>query len=173
MKKNKMLILIVALILFLTGCDSHKEKNTVISNGEKVNTSKMQVMHCSREGSASDGIEVELKYDLYYTGENINILHSEEKVISSNDENLDLYENAYKKIHTNYEELKYYDAKVIRGDTTVTSDITINYEKIDIQKLLEIEGEEHNIIENGKAKVDAWLTLAKKFGTTCDDPDEA
>ena len=56
-----------------------------------------------------------------------------------------------------------------RGDTTVISDITINYEKIDVEKLLEIEGEEDNIIENGKAKVEKWLTLAKKFGTECED----
>ena len=28
---------------------------------------------------------------------------------------------------------------------------------------------EDNIIENGKAKVDKWLTLAKKFGTKCKD----
>ena len=38
-----------------------------------------------------------------------------------------------------------------------------------MEKLLEIEGEEDNIIENGKAKVEKWLTLAKKFGTECED----
>ncbi len=168
MKKKINIVIIFLISLFLiTGCSD--DDNKVVSNDHKVNTSKMQVMHCSRKASANSGVEVELKYDLYYTGEDLNILHSEEKVISASDESLDLYEDAYKKIHENYEGLEYYDAKVDRGDTTVISDITINYEKIDVEKLLEIEGEEDNIIENGKAKVEKWLTLAKKFGTECED----
>ena len=109
---------------------------------------------------------------MYYTGEILNILKSEEKVISSDQDVLTTYENAYKKIHTNYAGLDYYDTEVVRGDTTVTSTITINYDKIDIDKLLAIEGEEDNIIENGEAKVDKWLTLAKKFGTKCEDVTE-
>lgn len=167
--KNKLLVLSLFCLLLITGCGS---KNKVISNGKKVNTSKMQVMHCKREATASNGIDVELKYDLYYNGENLNILHSMEKVTSSKSENLDTYEDAYKKIHENYKGLEYYDAKVERSKDSVTSDITINYEKIDIEKLLEIEGEEDNIIKNGKAKVDEWITLAKKFGTKCEEEKE-
>ena len=64
--------------------------------------------------------------------------------------------------------MDYYDTKVTRGDTSVTRNAIINYDKIDIEKLLEIEGEEDNIIENGEAKVDKWLSLAKKFGTKCE-----
>lgn len=167
-KKNSLLIVLAVSLFTLTGCSNNNAEN-FSSNGEKVNTADMKVMHCSREASADSGIEVELNYDLYYTGEDLNILHSEEKVISASDESLDLYEDAYKKIHTHYEGLEYYDVKVTRKDTTVVNDITINYDKIDIKRLLEIEGEEDNIIENGKAKVAAWLTLAKKFGTTCQE----
>ena len=127
---------------------------------------------CSRTGNAGSGIDVSLNYDLYYTGDILNILHSEEKVVATNESDLDTYEEAYKKIYKNYEGLKYYDAKVERGDTSVTSDLTINYDKIDIDALLSIEGEDDNIIENGKAKVDKWITLAKKFGTKCEDVDD-
>ncbi len=170
MKKSSLLVILVLSLVLLTGCNDEEK---VVSNGEKVNTSKMQVMHCSREASAGTGIDVELKYDLYYNGEDLNILHSMEKVISNTSSNLDTYEEAYKKIHANYDGLEYYDAKVERTEDSVTSDITINYEKIDINKLLKIEGEEDNIIKNGKAKVDEWLTLAKKFGTKCEEEEEA
>ncbi len=165
--RNSLVIIIFICLLFITGCTNHEDKAT--NNDEKLNTTGMQVKHCTREASADSGVDVELSYDIYYTGEDLNILHSEEKVISENSESLDTYEDAYKKIQANYKGLKYYDAKVIRDDKTVVSDITINYDKIDIAKLLEIEGAEDNIIENGKAKVDAWLKLAKKFGTTCKD----
>ena len=57
--------------------------------------------------------------------------------------------------------------KVIRDDNSVTSNITINYDKIDIDQLLNIEGSKDNIVEDGKAKVDKWMSLAKKFGTKC------
>lgn len=173
MKKSKILILIGIMILLLTGCDStDSSSGRIESNGESVNTSKMGHKHCTRGATGGEGIDVSLNYDLYYTGENIDILHSEEKVISANSESLDTYEEAYKKIHKNYEGLEYYDAKVERGDTTVVSDITINYAKINIAQLLDIEGEEDNIIVNGKAKLDKWLELAKKFGTKCEDVKE-
>ena len=167
-KRSSLLIILFICLVLLTGCN---DEDKVISNGKKVNTSKMQVMHCTRNATAT-GMDVELKYDLYYTGEDLNILHSIEKVSSKTGANLDQYEEAYRKIHANYEGLEYYDAKVERDETSVTSDITINYDKIDINKLLQIEGEEDNIIKNGKAKVDEWLTLAKKFGTECEEETE-
>jgi uncharacterized lipoprotein YehR (DUF1307 family) len=175
MKKISLFLLLFTSIFVLSGCSNSSTTKTkeetpdIVSNGESVNTSKMSVKHCTRSATAGDGIDVSLNYYIYYTGENINVLYSEEKVISASDESLDTYEEAYKKIESYYEGLDYYDAEVIRGDTTVTSKITINYDKIDIDKLLSIEGEDDNIIENGKAKLSSWITLAEKFGTTCED----
>ena len=169
---KKIFILILVCTIFLTACSSKKDETKVESNGEVINTASMKHKKCSRTGNAGSGIDVSLNYDLYYTGDILNILHSEEKVVATNESDLDTYEEAYKKIYKNYEGLKYYDAKVERGDTSVTSDLIINYDKIDIDALLSIEGEDDNIIENGKAKVDKWITLAKKFGTKCEDVDD-
>ena len=165
MKRNKLvlIVLICSLVLVVSGCDN---KNTIKSGGERVNVSKMQHKHCTRQGVGT-GIETSLSYDLYYTGEALNVLKSVEKVTSDSEDTLKSYEEAYQKIFSNYEGLKYYDAEVKRDDSSVTSTIVINYDKIDINKLLEIEGEEDNIIENGQAKVDKWLELSKKFGTEC------
>ena len=96
-------------------------------------------------------------------------MHSLEKVISTAQEDLDEYETAYQKIYKNYEGLKYYDNKITRTENSVTSDTTINYEKINIEKLIEIEGEEDNVIENGKVKLKSWLDFAEKFGTNCEE----
>ena len=127
----------------------------------------MEHKYCTREATL-DGGEVKLEYDLYYTGEVLNLLVSKEKIISSSEDILNTYEEAYKKIHLNYEKLENYDTSVVRGDTTVLSTISINYDKVDIDKLIEIEGEEDNIFINKVPKVDKWLELAKKFGTTCE-----
>ena len=167
MKKVSSLILVLIICaFFVTGCE---EQEVITSGGEEVNVTNMQHKHCTREGTIDTGSQVSLNYDIYYTGEALNLLKSEEKVISSDQNVLTTYENAYKKIHANYEGLEYYDTEVVRGDTTVTSTIVINYDKVNIKQLLAIEGEEDNIIENGEAKVDKWLTLAKKFGTKCEE----
>lgn len=169
MKKSSIIIVLILSLFLVTACQEKKTQEKVISNGEKVDTSQMKHKTCTRDASAGDGIDVTLSYDLYYTGENLNILHSSEKIVSTSSDTLDEYESAYKKIDSNYVNLKYYDSNVIRGDTSVTRDLTINYDKIDIDGLLTIEGEEDNIIENGKAKVDKWMSLAEKFGTKCED----
>ena len=170
MKKSSIVLMIVLLSFLLLGCSN--SKNTVVSNGEKVNISKMVHKHCTREGDAGSDIEVSLNYDLYYTGDNLNILKAEEKVITEKEDSLSLYEDSYKKIHEHYAGLEYYDTSVVRDDNSVTSTIVINYDKIDMDKLLNIEGEEDNIIENNKAKVSKWLELAKKFGTKCKTVEE-
>ena len=164
--KKYLIFIILLLAIIVTGCEKKDTKEPVISNGEKVDTTTMVHEHCERAGSM-DGGELSLNYELYYTGEVLNLLKAEEKVISSSDEILTTYENAYRGIHEHYKGLEYYDTEVVRGDTTVTSTIIINYDKVSIPTLIQIEGAEDNIFEDGVAKVAKWKELAKKFGTKC------
>lgn len=166
MKRIFIIISLLLIVILLCGCEE-KEKKEVIINGKTINTSKMEHKHCTREATAT-GAEVKLEYDIYYTGDILNALKSKEEIISADDEILNTYEEAYKKIHINYEGLDNYDTSVVRGDTTVISTININYDEIDIDRLIEIEGEEDNIFNNKVPSVSKWLTLAKKFGTKCE-----
>ena len=167
MKKISVIILFIGLFI-ITGCnDSKNETEKVEVNGKVVDTSKMEHKHCTRKGKIDNG-DVSLNYDIYYTNDILNIIKSEEKIVSPSDGVLDIYEEAYKKIHQNYEGLEYYDTKVVRGDTSVTSTITIDYDKIDIDRLISIEGEEDNVFENKVPKVEKWIKLAEKFGTKCE-----
>ena len=153
-------------ILGIVGCEE-ENTNKVVSNGEKIDTTKMTHEHRTRLATAKDDMEVSLNYEVYYTGEILNLVQSEEKVTSNNSANLDEYETAYRKIKTYYEGLSYYDIEIIRESNSVTNKAMINYDKIDIGKLLDIEGEEDNIIENGVAKISKWKELAKKLGAKC------
>lgn len=150
-------LLIVSLVLICTGCE------TSIS---KANDSG--VMQCSRTGTI-DGARSQMFYELYYEGEYLTVLHSSEQVISEDQEILDVYEDAYENIYKSYEGLEYYDAEVIRDSDSVITDVTVNYEKIDIDALLAIEGEEDNVIDkDGKVKLQTWLNFAEKFGVECE-----
>lgn len=171
--KNK-IVIISLLVLMTAGCNSNTTNSNEIKETDKniiKETKNMSVLTCSREATAGTGIDVSLNYKIYYTGEYIQILHSVEKVTSENTKDLDEYESAYKKIYENYKELKYYDNTVTRNKNSVISDTTINYGKIDTDQLLEIEGEEDNVISDGKVKVSDWVTFAEKFGTKCDSTD--
>lgn len=154
MKKYLILILLI-LAIFITGCEKKEEVHE----------------HCTRAATAGDDVDVNLSYEIYYEGDILKKLESTEQVVSKNKIMLDTYESAYKNIHKNYSDLKYYDANVERKSDTVTSTIIINYEKIDIDKLIEIEGEEDNIFEDKVPKASKWKELAKKIGTKCEKVD--
>ena len=167
MNKSKYILLIFVAVLLLTGCDNNSNETEEKTVTEDVETDEMVHKHCTRSSTNSGGVSTELSYEIYYTGEKLNLLESTEKVISDNSDKLDEYQEAYEKINKYYKDLKYYDTEVTREDNSVTRSTTINYDKIDIDILLDIEGEEDNIIEDKEAKVQLWLDLAKKFGTKC------
>lgn len=170
------------LSLLLVGCGTSEESTTNSNSNNSSNsnsstsensitdqdTGEMQKLTCSREASGGTGVDVNLNYEIYYQGEYIQILHSTEQVVTDDQDTLDEYEDAYRGIYKNYEGLEYYDTTVTRTEDSVTSDTVINYGKIDTDKLLEIEGEEDNVIKNGKVKLADWLEFAEQFGTTCE-----
>lgn len=145
-------------VILVTGC----------GDVEANKTDEMSVIHCTRTGDAT-GVDVSMEYNVYYQGDYIKILNSIETVTSNDKTKLDLYEKAYSNIFSAYEGLEYYDNNIIRSSDMVKSETTINYGKIDIDKLLSIEGEEDNVVENGKVKLSTWLSFAKKYGATCDN----
>ena len=52
---------------------------------------------------------------------------------------------------------------------SVISTTVIDYNKVDINKIIAIEGSDDNIFESdGKVKKETLTTLYKKYGTTCE-----
>lgn len=179
LKKINLLVLLFLIIFLVTGCGTNEVEEDTSVNGtttskvtivdEDFNENGSGTLNCVQEAVAGEGIDVELKYTVTYSRGNILVLRSISRVISNDAETVTLYEDAYKNIAKNYSSLKYYDTNIIRDSNSVTYDATINYDKIDIDKLLDIEGEEDNIIKNGKAKLSLWLDLAEQVGTTCEE----
>ena len=180
MKINKLNIILVILIscFLLCGCGkqessglegsiSNPKKETIVSSGFDEKGSG--TLQCSTDTVESDDMEVDLSYTITYERGNILKLRSVSKISSDDNTIVENYYNAYLNISSNYHELKYYDTSLTKEDNTVIYDVVINYEKIDADKLLKIEGKEDNIIVSGKAKLSLWLDLAEKFGTTCQE----
>lgn len=179
MKKTISTIVLILFVFFiLTACSKqidNEENDQSSSLSEELLSKDLKEIedenlvheHCTRAGNAGTGTKVNLNYDLYYQDDKLLLLQSIEELVTDKKEILDEYENAYKKIHSNYKQLDNYIANVYRTDSSVASNIIIEYYKIDIDKLIEIEGEEDNIFENNVPRVSKWKELAEKFGTSC------
>jgi len=173
MKKVISLLIVLVSCFFITGCGNEEvtektpvvNKNSILNSIDKAGSGKLK---CSRAAFANEGIDVELTNEIEYENGYIMILHSIDKVISDNKESLDQYEKAYRSIAKNYEGLKYYDITITRDSNSVTNDVVINYGKIDTKKLLDIEGEEDNVIVDGKVALEMWVGFAEQFGTVCE-----
>lgn len=165
-------------IILLTGCGKDNENTTKKVDSSEINSSEQNKdidtsgtgkLSCTRNADAGEGIDVSLRYELQYQDGIVLNLYSEEKITTEDRSTLDEYEEAYKKIAANYKGLDYYNFNLTRTDNSVMNTIDIDYQKVDINKLLDIEGEEDNVIEDGKVKLKTWLTFAEQFGTVCEE----
>lgn len=179
-KKLKLssLIIIVLCVFFLTGCKkdveivnvSNKKGNVADKANQNINVKGNGTLKCTRSANAINDLKAEFNYFLTYEKGIITNIHSIEKVIGEDKDGLDQYEEAYNKIKKKYDNLKYYDFTVSRDKTSVTNDIVINFKKVDIDKIIEIEG--NNIYDKKKRpSLKKWLALGKKAGLTCEGVD--
>ncbi len=178
MKKNKLLVIVICLLM-LSGCvkkDKVEIVNTSNKKGEQADNANQNInvkgsgkLSCTREGNAIEGLSVEFHYYVTYEDGILLNLHSVEKVSGDSQDGLDQYEDAYKKISESYKDIKYYDMIVTRDDNSVTNDTTINYEKVDIDKIIKVEGTDNNIFnDDKKPTLKKWLKLGDTVGITCE-----
>ena len=173
---KKMINIVLILVItfsFVTGCDLKKDNNKNNDDNKKVSSiDDLSVsegtLHCTRKVSI-DGGNGSFNYYISYKGDDLTYLKSEESVESDDETLLDTYQDSYESIDSYYEGLKYYDTNIIRTSKAITYRIEIDYTKIDIRKLIEIEGEEDNIFEDNKPKLSKYFDLAKKLGITCSE----
>lgn len=166
MKKKISLFLMISSLFIVTGCSDNKVEET-----SKYDTTGLSHITCTKDAyiESDSSAKVNINYDLYYDSDDyLKVFESVEKITSDNSSLLDQYEQAYKKIYKSYSDIKYYDNKVERTNNTVISKTSINYGKVDMKKVRELEGEEDNVkLTDGKIKIDDWKKFAKKYGTTC------
>lgn len=167
---KKIVVLLILIVLFITGCSSEKEGiQAKTIDDSKYDTKNFSYITCSRETTTEDDSDVDIRYEIYYNDDkDIEILKSYEEVTSSNKETLKKYKDAYQSIYSVYDNVDYYDHEVVEEENKVVSITYINYGKVDIQKIMKIEGEEDNVkVVDGKIKLEDWKSFAKKYGTQC------
>lgn len=150
MKKFLLAVMCTGIVL-LTGCGADKEK----------------VMKCTRTINQTN-INMDLVYNVTYKGKYVSKISSTEKIISDNATVLETYQEQLESITATFKDIKYYDHNIKIDGNTLTSTIDIDYEKIDTNKLIEIDSSMKQFIKDGKVAVEDIESLYSQMGITCE-----
>ncbi len=150
---KKVLIGIVACmsIMLLTGCGAEQK-----------------TMKCSRTLN-QNGAAFDLQYEVLYTGENVDVVKSTEKITSDNEQFLETYRKTVETQYEPYKDIEHYDYNVSIDGNVLTSTANIDYSKVDTSKIIEVDSANETLIQDGKVKLDSIKKLYNQMGITCEE----
>ena len=146
-QKIKYLAVFIVSVIFLTACGN---------NG-------VQTMTCTRTMN-QNGIKTGLKYTVIYQGDYVTRVKSVETIETDSSEVLDAYQEQIESIYSPYKGIDYYEHDVSIDGDKLTSTVDINYEKIDTDKLLEIDSANGQLIKDGKIKLSDIKSVYEAIG---------
>ena len=148
---KKIIILGVALLILVTGCASGEEKKLV----------------CTRTADMN-GLEMDFRYEVYYQGEDVNKVKTTEKVTSDSESTLKTLESQTKALYSNFDNIDNYKYNVVVEGNTLTSTTDINYAKIDMDQLLEVDSSIQQLLnDNNKVDLEKVTSVYEQAGATC------
>lgn len=155
MKKIKFITMVLVCVLLMTsGC------------GKDAKKAKENILECT--SSETQGVlTIELKYTITYQGDYVQKEVSVNKITATKDVDLNAYKNTIEAEYEPYKDIKYYDNKIKIEKNTITSTRTIDYSKIDTDKLLSTGSEYYELITDGKVKLSTLKDLYTNIGMTC------
>ena len=149
-KKITLLILLISVIGLTTGC-----------------APETGTMTCTMTTYPIDGITIRSIYKATYKNNIVTKLKTVEKIISEYKDNLKTYQEKIEELYSGYQGIKYYNNAIKIKEDTLTSTTTIQYDKVDTEKLIEVDSGNASLIKNGKVPIDDLEKLYKQNGCNC------
>lgn len=153
MYKKLILIVCLACLFLVTGCSNEKSKT----------------LTCTRTATIQTGVDMSLNYKVTYKGENVLLVESEEKITSDDADDLKSYETTINNMYSPYKDLEHYYYNVSIDGNTLTSTTKIDYEKIDTDRMIEIDSKNSTLIKNGKVNVQDLKSAYETLDVTCQE----
>lgn len=145
---KRIVVLAVLSLVMITGCGKEK------------------TMTCTRTLN-QDSISFDLKYEVEYKGNDVIKIKTTEKVKSSDKNVLEIYKETVEKTYSPYKDLEHYNYNVEISGDTLTSTTDLDYTKIDLDKMIEIDSANSAIIKDGKINVDDIKGTYESLGLIC------
>ncbi len=143
----------VFILFLVTGC------------GNSDNTSSMT---CTRTMDQNN-IKTSLKYNVEFKDGYVLRIKSVETVETSSSDILDTYKEQIESLYSPYQDVDYYEYNVDIEDNKLTSTVDINYEKVDTDRLLEIDSANGQLIKDGKISVNDIKSVYESLGAICEE----
>ena len=163
------IVLLVGLLVF-TGCSDKDDKKVEKDSDKKGSVQEnkdSKVLRCTKEGEVTTGVNADLTYEVTYTGDYVDEVHTVEKLTSDNEQYLNQYKTLLEAGYAPYKDVKYYDYDIQVKNGVLTSTVDINYAKIDTDKMVEIDSNNSLLIKDGKIKLSDIQTMYEQIGAVC------
>lgn len=165
--RKRWIIIILITVALVSGCSSKKE------SVEKIEIPKPKIeeksFRCTLNKTMEDTTTLDATYLVFYKGEDVTRLNTEEIMTSNNSTTLELYEKQLENLYQTYRNIDYYDNEIRIEGNKLYSVTKIDYEKIDMNKFLEINEQMKSLIDDGKLKVLTLKAMYQTLGITCQD----
>ncbi len=164
-KKRKVFSIVILFILVLTvsGCGNTEDKQ----ENNDTNNQNQATVTCTKTGEAATGVDADLTYQYTEKDGYVQSLHTTEKLTSDNEAYLKAYQSVLEESYEPYKNVEHYDYKISIKNNTLTSEVTIDYAKIDTDQLLAIDSSNASLIKDGKVAAKDLQALYESIGATC------
>lgn len=153
-EKMKKIIVVFMLVgtLFLTGCSASEKKGVLV---------------CTKKQDIDSSTKLESTYNVSYKNGYVTSIDTTETITSDKTEVLETYKTNLESVYNKYNDIKYYDNNIKIEGNQLISKTVVNYEKIDTDKLIEIDKNNAAAIEDGKVKVSTLKSAYEQLDATC------
>ena len=139
---------ILFMVFVFTGCGSKK------------------VMSCSYK-STQNNVKMDLSYTVNYKGNNVINVKSVEKIESDDSEVLHDYKVMVEEMYAPYSNISNYTYEIDVNGNTLTSTTNINYKKINLNDMIEIDPNIQQLIKDNNINIDLMKLSYENLGLTC------
>ena len=122
---------------------------------------------CTMKNNIQEGIVLESKYIIDYQNDYVTKLKTTETIKADNKEDLTTYKEALEQAYEEYNNIEYYQNNISIENNTLISSTIINYEKVDTEKLIEIDSNNKQLIKNKKILLKDIKEMYKENGCNC------
>ena len=139
----------------------------VKNSSSKPDTNEAKTMKCHISRNQS-GVEFDFSYFADYEGNYVTNIRSDERITSSDNSILETYKKAFEETYAPFADVEYYDYSIKIDGNTLISTTDINYSKIDVEKVIEIDSSSSLLIKNGKININDLKRTYESIGASCE-----
>jgi len=182
MKKYGLLLASLLLMFSVAGCgkdedvatnNGNQQNNQSNTNNNQSNTNNNDDIDTVKIATCDliedyDGYSIQAMYSVTATGNVVDIIRTEERITSTDQATLNMFETNVKNTYSVFDDLEHYEYEVTKGSGYVLSKTDIDYRRIDMDEMLAANSEISIMLDsNKKVRYDLVIASYEQLGAVC------